>query len=402
MQHIQAGVKIVSLVRRKWYIDDLRIDRPAIRIYVDPDGLSNIPTFKSSGGSNITIFDLGIRHTVIDKGVVYYNDQPNAIAADLHNVDLNAAFNEPLQKYSGGLGYVDGRLTYGSFNPPAHSISVQFDADPTTLHLAPAKLSVGKSQLTLNATLVNYSSPAIQAEYNLAADGEQIAQALRNSSIPAGLVSARGSLQYRQVPNRALLESLQIAGELTSKRLDVKTTSVRTTVANLVAHYSLANGDAALRDLRANILGGTFTAQGSMKNVAGDSRSQFNASVRGVHLDELRRTFAPAEAAPGVVVTGALDATANASWGKTISDLVAHADATISGQASGSQVVGQQPQDAEPARQPNRQRQVPSPCKARSTQHTQHGTSVSQSARALCARHKPILRWTELSAAFPT
>ncbi len=38
VQHIQAGVKIVSLVRRKWYIDDLRIDRPVIRIYVDPDG----------------------------------------------------------------------------------------------------------------------------------------------------------------------------------------------------------------------------------------------------------------------------------------------------------------------------------------------------------------------------
>ncbi len=44
-------------------------------------------------------------------------------------------------------------------------------------------------------------------------------------------------------------------------------------------------------------------------------------------------------------MTGALDATATASWEKTISDLVAHVDATISGQASGSQILGQQPQE---------------------------------------------------------
>jgi translocation and assembly module TamB len=343
VQHIQAGVKIVSIFRRKWYLDNLRIDQPVIRIYVDPDGVSNIPMFKSNGGgNNDAIFDLGIRHAVIDGGVVYYNDLPSALAADLHNVDLNAAFNEPLRKYSGTLGYSEGRITYGSVSPPVHSINIQFDADPNTLHFSPAQLIVGKSRLTLNATLVNYNAPIIQAQYKLVADGAQIAQALRNPSIPAGLVSASGSLQYRQVPHRALLESLEITGDLTSSRLDVRAPTLRTTVANLVAHYSLANGDATLRDLRANILGGAVTAQGAMKNIAGDSRSQLKVDARGVPLAELRRTFAPAGAAPGVAVTGTLNANATASWGKTMSDLVARTDATIAGQASDSQTGAQQ------------------------------------------------------------
>jgi translocation and assembly module TamB len=350
VQHIQAGVKIVSIVRRKWFLDNLRIDRPVIRIYVDPDGVSNIPTFKSSGGgNNNAIFDLGIRHTVIDQGVVYYNDQPSTLSADLHNVDLNAVFNEPLRRYSGTLAYSEGRVTYGSVNPPAHSINIQFDADPNTLHLSPAKLIVGKSQLTLNATLVNYSAPAIQAQYNLVADGAQIAQVLHNPSIPAGLVSTSGFLQYRQVPNRTLLESLQITGDLTSSRLDVKAPTARTRIANLVAHYSLVDGDVTLRDLRANILGGELIAQGAMKNIAGDSRSQLSAGLRGVPLAELRRTFAPDDAAPGVAVTGTLNANATASWGKTMSDLVARADATISGHASGSQIAPQQqPRSTQP------------------------------------------------------
>ncbi len=351
VQHIHAGVKIVSIVRNKWYLDDLRIDRPVIRIYVDRDGASNIPAFKSSGsGNNNAIFDLGIRHAVINEGAVYYNDQPSALAADLHNVDLDAAFNELLQKYSGTLGYSEGRITYGSISPPTHSINIQFDADPNTLHFSPAQLIVGKSQLTLNATLVNYSAPVIQAQYKLVADGAQIAQVLHNPSIPTGLVSASGTLQYRQAPNRTLLESLQITGDLTSSRLDVKAPTARTRVANLIAHYSIANGDATLRDLRANILGGELTAKGVMKNIAGDSRSQLSAGLRGIPLAELRRTFAPADAAPGVAVTGTLNANGTASWGKTMSDLVGSADATISGHASGSQIAAlQEPGATEPA-----------------------------------------------------
>jgi translocation and assembly module TamB len=346
VQHIEASIKIVSVVRRKWYLGTLRIERPVMQVYVDPQGVSNIPTFKSSGGGNTTIFDLGIRHSIIDGGVVYYNNQPSALAADLHDVDLSAAFSEPLQKYSGTLGYTDGHIAYGSVNPPMHSIHVQFDADPSTLHLAPAKLTIGRSQLSLNATLVNYSAPAIEAQYNLTADGAEIAQVLHNPSIPAGIVLASGSLQYRQAPNRALLESLQISGNLTSRRLDVKAATTRATVADLVAHYALANGDATVRDLHARVLGGEVIAHGEMKNIAGDSHSRIEASLRNVSLSELRR-FAPADAAPGVALTGRLNASATASWGKTIGDLVAHADATISGQAAPSQIATYQEEPIE-------------------------------------------------------
>ena len=233
-------------------------------------------------------------------------------------------------------------------NPPQHSINVHFDADPKTLHLAPAKLVVGKSQLTLNATLVNYCAPMIQAQYQLTADGAQISEVFRNSSIPAGLVSASGSLQYRTIPNRALVERLQITGDLTSARLDVKATAARTTVSNLVAHYSVIDGDATLRYLRANILGGELAAQGAIKNIEGNSHAKFSASVREVPIANLRRTFAPAETAPRVAVTGTLNANATASWSKTINDLVANADATISGQASNGPIAPQQQSGSNP------------------------------------------------------
>ena len=39
----QAGVRIVSVFGRKWYFDSIRIDNPVAQVFVDKNGVSNIP-----------------------------------------------------------------------------------------------------------------------------------------------------------------------------------------------------------------------------------------------------------------------------------------------------------------------------------------------------------------------
>src|SRR6266576_1826221 len=85
IQHAEAGVRIISILHRKWYLDTLRIDGPVAKIFTDANGNSNIPKLKSSGSSsNTSIFDLGIRHAALTNGDVYYNDKHSVLAADLH------------------------------------------------------------------------------------------------------------------------------------------------------------------------------------------------------------------------------------------------------------------------------------------------------------------------------
>src|SRR5579863_1845453 len=104
LQHAEASVRIVSILRQKWYLSDIRIDHPVVQVYVDKDGHSNIPTIKSSNSkSNTSIFDLGIRHAVLTNGEVFYNDQPSPLNLDLHNVDFHSVFNEAIKQYSGKL-----------------------------------------------------------------------------------------------------------------------------------------------------------------------------------------------------------------------------------------------------------------------------------------------------------
>jgi translocation and assembly module TamB len=313
VQHAEAGVRVVSVFGRDWYFDSIRLDNPVAQIFVDKNGISNLPTFKSdNSSSNTTVFDLGIRHAVLANGAVFYNNQPSAIALDLHDVRFDAKFDKTLQKYSGTLAYSDGRLNYSGTQAPPHALSVQFDATSNTLHLSAAKIQSGNTNLVLNATVNHYAAPIVQAQYSAVVDGEQLAGILHNPSIPAGLVSVSGSAQYQSMAGRTALQSLVVSGELASRDLVSKTSSIRAEISNIAAHYSLANGDATLHDFRASLLGGIVTAQGTMKNIGGDSRSKFDATLDGISLASAKRMMGSAASTGPVAIAGTLDATATA------------------------------------------------------------------------------------------
>ena len=64
-------------------------------------------------------------------------------------------------------------------SPLTHNLEAQFDATPDTFHLSPIRISSGASHIVLSATADHYStSPAIQATYEVVADGAQLARLL--------------------------------------------------------------------------------------------------------------------------------------------------------------------------------------------------------------------------------
>ena len=333
VDHAEAGVRIVSILSRTWYFDSVQVDRPIVHVFVDARGVSNISAFKSSGGSssNSSLFDLGIRHALLDRGEIYYNNRQSVLEADLHDLKFQASFNSLLQKYTGKLSYSDGHLISGSFQPIPHSLDAEFDATPTTFHLSRAKLSAGSSEISLNGTVQNYSRPNIDGHYDVIADGGQIAKILESPSIPAGQIRATGDMHYRQALNGVFLDGLVLSGDLSSKQLSVKTTSIRTSISNLTAHYALANGNAALHDFKLNLLGGELSGSGVMNDIAGASHSKVSANLRGISLADLKRLAGPSTAKQNIGIDGSLNAQLTATWGKTFNDLVAHADAAIGG-----------------------------------------------------------------------
>ncbi len=329
--HAEVGVRIVSVLQQKWYLDSFVVDRPVVKVYSDAHGVTNIPVIKSSGSSssNTNLFDLGIRHAVLDQGEVYYNDRQSALSADLHNVDFRASFDSLLQKYSGKLSYADGHLQSGSFKPIPHNLDAEWNATPTTFHLTQARLTSDTSQLVLTATVQDYNHPRVQAHYDATLDAGQFKKILENPSLPVGLIRASGTVDYQQIANRSLLDTVLVKGDLNSKQLDVQTPDVRSQIRDIAAHYTLENGDATLTDFRASLLGGVVTSTGKMSNIGGSPQSKFNASLRGIRLADVNRAMKSSAVPKNIALGGVLNAEANAAWGKTFDNVVAHADASL-------------------------------------------------------------------------
>jgi translocation and assembly module TamB len=333
-QHAEVGIRIVSIFQKKWYLSSVRVDHPVAQVFVDKNGISNIPQPPSSGNSNTSIFDIGIRHAILDQGEIYYNAQKNALSADLRNVAFQSTFNQLRKMYSGNLAYTNGRLVFGAYQPFEHDLDAQFELTPTTLELRHGSLSSGATKMNLVATVSNLNSPTVDAQYEIAIDGGQFARMMKAPSIAAGLMRASGSVHYQGVASQTPVNQITVNGDLRSSQMVVNISTTRLTIDNIAAHYSMANGNLALHDLRAGVLGGGITAQGTMKDLGGNSHSEMTANLRNISLADAAR-LAGSKTTQPVSVNGVLNADAKASWGKTFDDLVAHADATIHGSAAG-------------------------------------------------------------------
>jgi translocation and assembly module TamB len=120
---------------------------------------------------------------------------------------------------------------------------------------------------------------------------------------------------------------------MSSGALHVATPQFKGDIRDIGARYSLANGNADVRDLRAKLLGGELTANLTMRNISGASQSHATAQIRGLSLADLK-PMANTQSLNNVSLGGTVNADADARWGKTMDNLLATANATINGRVA--------------------------------------------------------------------
>jgi len=337
VEHARVGVRIVSLLQRKWYLSDVEVHQPIVNVMVGPDGSSSLPKpqQKSSSQGNTSIFDLAIQHAVLDDGEVYYNNRKSALSADLHDLDLRCTFDNAQQRYSGTLSYADGHLKMAQYNPLPHAFRANFDLTPQQFAVHEAMLRSGQSQVVLNATADAYStkSPVVNADYNAAIDATEFRRILKNTSLPLGTVHLAGKMKYENPTDLPLANAVRLDGNLSSSALEVRTPSMRTVIRDVGAQYHLANGNADVQGIHADVLGGTLTAALTVRDITGASYSHLQAALSHLQLAALR-SLTDSPAMKKVNLAGALNANATASWGKNLSNLHAKVDAGLQANVS--------------------------------------------------------------------
>lgn len=336
VQRVHVAVTVASLLHRKWYINEIQLIQPIVRLQVDTHGNSNIPKPKGSGTkSNMNVFDLGIRHARIENGEIYYNDHKTDLNADLHQLNFISVYDPGQHSYSGRLSYRDGKLLMQNFAPVPHALDAEFVATPETFTLKRATLHSGNSSLDLAVTVQDYSNPKLDAHYSANLDSSEFRRILKNQSLPTGIIHASGALSYANQQNKPLVESVSVNGNLGSRRLLVQMPSFHGAIDNIGATYKIAQGNLLVPNFHAALLGGELTASLSTRDLTGNSRSHLTADMRGLSLRSAQ-TMMHTPFTHELGVTGTLNAHADATWGKTLDDLLARADAAIKAQVEGA------------------------------------------------------------------
>ena len=337
VDHVGAEVRIISALHRQWSLDNVTVDHPVVNLIVNSDGHNNLPISQSSGNSETNVFDLAIRHIVLDRGEVYYNDRKSALRADLRDLKFQTNYDMAGGgRYIGALSYRDGHLQYGSYLPMPHDLLAQFDARRTGMTLSNLSLKSGQSQLLLNASLDNYTSPNIHAKYAIILATADLTRVLENPSLPSGVVLVNGSADYASVPGRSLLETATLEGSIRSTVLRLRTPTSRTDIRDVNAYYRLSKGDVELRNIDARLLGGQLRGTATIRDLSGKQRGHIAVALHNLSLAELK-TVANSAALNSVSISGHVDANSEASWTGSISNLVARADAMADGSIASAQ-----------------------------------------------------------------
>ena len=345
VEHLRIRLKIVSLLKSKFDLAEIVIDRPEAHIFMDTQGQSNLPETPSARSSSSfpeTIFDLAVQHISINDGQIYYNDEKIPLAAEFRDFKAQTNFSNSSNEYRGSFSYDNARITVENFNPLQHGLRLQFAANRSGLTINSLTLAAGKSHVSARGKIANYHSPSVEAIYEGVVVTSELAHILKEPSLPEGEVALTGNFRYQKTSsNKNFLDSASLEGIASSRGLVARIGQASIATRAIRAVYQLHDGNLNVRNVEAQLLAGHLSGNYEMRHVSHAFVSHFDAAIRNVSLDAIDLA-AIAENREAVRLSGRADVTAQASWSSNIQDALVRAHAEIHGPSqpvAGSSII---------------------------------------------------------------
>jgi len=324
---LRIRLKIASLLRKKVDLNEIVLRHPVVNLQVRKDGTTNLPAIPKSNTST-NLFDLGIRHVLLEHGEIYYRDVRTPLDAEFHDLKVEIKSDLAGKSYDGNISYRNGSVLYGDMKPLPHDLNAAFNASPSAFTLKPLLFTVASSRIELQGQLRNYSQPSVSAAYRIFMHPQDARPALRNASLPSGEVTLTGSLSYQQQDNVPLIRALTLDGVLSGRELAVSTSDLSAVIRNIRGEFKLLNGNLDLHGFQADLLGGHMTATATMQHLDVNSVAKLHASVQAISLSAVNRALRTARL-DAMPIDGQLSGTADAAWIGTVQNIKARSDISL-------------------------------------------------------------------------
>jgi translocation and assembly module TamB len=328
--HVKVGLKIVSIFRRKIDLNEIVLTHPVFNLIQNRDGTTNLPRRKdeSAGPVSTNLFNLAVKHVAITSGDFYYNNEKIPLSADLRDLQAAIRFETLKSAYSGTLSYDRGRFVVKDYTPFEHAVKMQFVAAPSELLVNPLDLTVKHSHITLRATLQDYSNPQIQGDYQAEMTTADVAEILKEPSIPVANVSVNGSVRYQNRPSVPFLDALYVDGRFKSSNVPARVAAYGGEARDVRGQVRIQNGDLYAKGVEGEIYDGHLNADFELRHMSTSQDAKLVASIQRMSLQSVAMVSGE-PSLKQLPIVGRVDAKANLSWHGSMKGFRLESNATI-------------------------------------------------------------------------
>ena len=330
---VEIGVAWKALLHKQVDLTELILDGPAVNLVINDGGESNLPVrpafLTAPSASKLQVI---VRHAAVRGGELRYNNLTRSLDADLADLHLDVSHDENSDQYSGNLEYNKGEIVLNGYAPLRHDAQISFAATPAGIAFKRIHVGTESSQLNAKGSMQGYSSPVVQAEYQILLSTAELQRELRSVPLSGGEIELAGSLAYDAATGPGLA-ALQTRGHASSRALRAAVSGAEVDLRSLSGDYSLEGGDLHVTSMRAETMGGALRAEFTGQHLAGTPRYRVSVSADAISLQEAKQ----AAGGTSIPVQGTARLQASARWVSSIQNMAAHADAEISAAINSAQ-----------------------------------------------------------------
>ncbi len=296
-RRISVDATALSWLGRKFRVDSVDVEAPALHIALYEDGSTNLPKPETpSDGEPFThtLIDLGIRRFAISEGLVEVAEQKLPLDLKGEDLDLRLEFLGAMERYEGSIGARALSFETNSIRAIPFAFQSNIALERDELRLSDAKFSHLRSTVDFSMELRDFKSPNIRVPFQGNVQVADIHREFRLPIEPAGSAETRGEFVYED-------GAWQLSGNVSGSGLALRSGEVRVANVSLDSRMELAADALLFPGLRIEALGGEFNAEASFRD---GKDLQVQGAVSGMSLDRVTQASGVGELKYNASVSG--------------------------------------------------------------------------------------------------
>lgn len=278
---IRVGFRVVSFFRRAIDLESIVIDSPRLYIVVRPDGTTNIPPPRNSGGTAISqeLIELGVKEFRLNHGAVRLNAKEMPL--DIRGRDFLTGLKYVASRslYRGTLSSRQLYVASGWAQPFNANVRTSFVLGKDHAEIENLTLTIGASKLEGAATVRHFGSPSGTFQLRAAINAPEAARFFGVQTLRSGNMKLAGTGTFDS-------NNHSFTGRASGQDLAYRQGRITISRAGFRSDVSLTGGGLFLTKLVVNALGAKLSGKAELANL-----QQFRLSGRleGLRLRDAAR-----------------------------------------------------------------------------------------------------------------